>query len=139
MPLPRYTYTGPVNHTIPPDAAKLRNKSIIVTGGANGMGEVTVRELVKHGAFVTIADLSETRGYELEKELNASGNNCVFVKVDVRDWDQQKKMFEIAKARSPQNSVDVVFANAGISRSSGDSLWELDGERKTHGLSLSTC
>ena len=52
---------------------------------------------------------------------------CAFVKVDIRDWEQQKAMFETARSKSPHRSVDVVIANAGISRSSGDSLWNLDG------------
>lgn len=72
MPIPRYSYTGPIDHTIPPDATKLRNKSVIITGGANGMGEVMVRQFVAAGAFVTIADVNEARGRELENELNSN-------------------------------------------------------------------
>ena len=130
MPLPRYTYTGPIDHTIPPNLEKVRGKSVIITGGANGMGEVCVREFAAAGAFVTFADLNEARGKAIEAELNASASEprCVFVKCDIRDWDQQKVMFETAKTKSPSNSVDIVIANAGISRSSGDSLWNLDGE-----------
>ncbi|PKS08497.1 hypothetical protein jhhlp_004881 [Lomentospora prolificans] len=126
MPLPRYQYTGPVDHTVVPDREKIKGKSVIVTGGANGMGEVCVREFVAAGAFVTFADLNEERGQSIEAELNANGPRSVFVKCDIRDWDQQKAMFETAKSKSPNNSVDVVIANAGISRSSGDSLWNLD-------------
>ena len=126
MPLPRYAYNGPIDHTIAPDLSKIRDKSVIITGGANGMGEAAVRDFVAAGAYVTIADVNETRGRDLERQLNADGERCVFVKVDIRDWDQQKHMFETAKSRSPHNSVDVVIANAGISRSSGDSLWTLD-------------
>lgn len=92
------------------------------------MGEVTVRDFVAAGAFVTIADLNEERGNLIEQELNTSGNNCVFVKCDIRDWNDQKNMFETAKCKSPHKSVDVVIANAGISRASGDSLWSLDGK-----------
>lgn len=126
MSVPRYSYNGPIDHTIAPDLSKIRDKSVIITGGANGMGEAAVRDFVAAGAFVTIADVNEARGRELEKELNADGEHCVFVKVDIRDWDEQKRMFETAKSRSPHKSVDVVIANAGISRSSGDSLWTLD-------------
>jgi NAD(P)-dependent dehydrogenase (short-subunit alcohol dehydrogenase family) len=127
MPLERYSYNGPVDHTIPPKLENIRGKSVIITGGANGMGEVCVRDYVKAGAYVTFADVNAERGHDIEKELNSSGNNCVFVKCDIRSWDEQKNMFETAKAKSPQNSVDVVIANAGISRSAGDSLWTLDG------------
>ncbi|KAI6416958.1 hypothetical protein ACKVWC_008583 [Pyricularia oryzae] len=129
MLVPKYTYTGPVDHTIPTDRSRAAGKSVIVTGGANGMGEACVRDFVRAGAFVTIADSDDARGRELERELNdaaADGREvCVFVKVDVRDWDQVKAVFETARTRSPSRSVDVVLANAGISRNSGDSLWTL--------------
>lgn len=40
-------------------------------------------------------------------------------------------MFEAAIANSPSKSCDIVIANAGISRASGDTLWPLDGEPST--------
>lgn len=127
MPLPQYKYTGPVDHTVVPDTSKVRGKSIIVTGGANGMGEAFVRAFTAAGAFVTFGDLHQ-RGSEIEKELNVDGQKAVFVKCDIRNWEDQVKLFETAKSKSPSNSVDIVVANAGISRSSGDSLWNLDGK-----------
>lgn len=132
MPLPRYEYTGPIDHTQPVDTSKLKGKSVIITGGANGMGEACVRSFIAAGAYVTIGDFDD-RGTGLAKELNeASGKEvCSFVQVDIRDWEQQKKMFETAKTRSPEKSVDIVIANAGISRSSGDSMWKLDGTLAT--------
>ncbi|KAG4277737.1 hypothetical protein FPRO04_06980 [Fusarium proliferatum] len=126
MAVNRYAYNGPIDHTIAPQLENIRGKSVIITGGANGMGEAFVRDFVAAGAWVTFADVNEERGKIVEAELNADGQKCVFVKCDIRDWDQQKAMFETAKSQSPSNSVDVVIANAGISRSSGDSLWNLD-------------
>ena len=41
----------------------------LVTGGASGLGEATVRELVRHGGRVLIVDLNEVRGQELAAEL----------------------------------------------------------------------
>lgn len=125
MPVPRYSYSGPLDHTVTPNVTKVKGKSVIITGGANGMGETCVRTFCDAGAFVTFGDLND-RGKDIEKELNANGKRCVFVKCDIRDWDQQKAMFETARRQSPANSVDLVIANAGISRSSGDSLWTLD-------------
>ncbi|RBR26112.1 uncharacterized protein FIESC28_01140 [Fusarium coffeatum] len=126
MTVNRYSYNGPADHTATPQLENVRGKSVIVTGGANGMGEAFVRDFVAAGAYVTFADVNEERGHGIEAELNASGITCAFVKCDIRDWDQQKTVFEKAKSQSPSNSVDVVIANAGISRSSGDSLWNLD-------------
>jgi len=131
MPLSKYEYTGPIDHTVVPDRSKMKGRSVIVTGGANGMGEVMVRQFVNAGAFVTFGDM-DPRGADLEKELNTQGEKAAFVKCDIRNWDHQVKLFETAERKSPNNSVDVVIANAGISRSSGDSLWVLDGRWNSH-------
>lgn len=130
MPLAKYSYSGPVDHTVVPDVKNIAGKSVVITGGANGMGETCVRHFVKAGAFVTFADMNEARGKAVEAELNegaeAGKPRAVFVKCDIRSWDDQIHMFDTAKAQSPSKSIDVVIANAGISRSSGDSLWRLD-------------
>ena len=127
MPVSPYKYNGPIDHTLPIDRSKARGKSVIITGGANGMDEATLRAFVAVGAFVTFGDVND-RGREIEKELNdTNGKSCVFVKCDIRNWEEQKAMFDVAKQSSPAKSVDVVIANAGISRSSGDSMWVLDG------------
>lgn len=127
--LPNYSYTEPIDHTLPIDRSKLRGKSVIVTGGANGLGEELVRRFAATGSFVTFGDVDEHRGKELEAELNyGSPKQVQFVRCDIRQWDDQVRMFDVAVKHSPKKSCDIVIANAGISRSSGDSLWELDGE-----------
>ncbi|KAI9046036.1 short chain dehydrogenase/ reductase [Aspergillus affinis] len=121
--LPPYEYTGPVDCSIPPDRTQLRGKSVVVTGGANGMGEATVRALAAEGAFVTIADVNEERGRDLAAELRP---NAQFVKCNISSWEEQVQVFEAAISSSPHKSCDIVIANAGISRASGDDLWPLD-------------
>jgi NAD(P)-dependent dehydrogenase (short-subunit alcohol dehydrogenase family) len=56
----------------------------IVTGGAGGFGEQTVRRLVAAGARVVVADLAEERGKALADEL---GEAVRFVPTDVTDED----------------------------------------------------
>ncbi|KAL4966597.1 putative short chain dehydrogenase/reductase [Aspergillus stella-maris] len=121
--LPPYQYTGPVDCTIPPDPSKLKGKSVIITGGANGMGETTAREFAKAGAYVTIADTNVERGKEVTKEL---APNAQFIPCNITSWEDQVSTFEAAISNSPHNSCDIVIANAGISRASGDDLWPLD-------------
>jgi NAD(P)-dependent dehydrogenase (short-subunit alcohol dehydrogenase family) len=59
---------------------KIQNAVAIVSGGASGLGEATVRRLVAGGARVVIADRDEKRGEALAKELDG---RAIFVKVDV--------------------------------------------------------
>ena len=56
--------------------------SAVVTGGASGLGEATVRALSERGAAVTVLDLDETRGSALAAEL---GGHTTFVRTDVTD------------------------------------------------------
>ena len=53
---------------------------MLVTGGASGIGEATVRKFIDGGAKVAILDLLSSRGAEIAEEL---GKNCIFTPGDV--------------------------------------------------------
>jgi 3-hydroxyacyl-CoA dehydrogenase/3-hydroxy-2-methylbutyryl-CoA dehydrogenase len=61
---------------------KTQDCTAIVTGGASGLGEATVRRLVAKGANAGILDLDEKRGRALVEEL---GEKVKFFKTDVTD------------------------------------------------------
>ncbi|MET0693646.1 MAG: SDR family NAD(P)-dependent oxidoreductase, partial [Propionibacteriaceae bacterium] len=58
---------------------------VLVTGGASGLGEATVRDVVHAGASAVIVDLPTSRGPEVAAEL---GDRVVFASADVRDEQQ---------------------------------------------------
>lgn len=60
----------------------VRDCVAVVTGGASGLGEATVRMIVSCGGKAAILDLDENRGSALAEEL---GNSAVFFKTDVTD------------------------------------------------------
>jgi NAD(P)-dependent dehydrogenase (short-subunit alcohol dehydrogenase family) len=63
---------------------EIAGKVFIVTGGASGLGEGTVRMLHANGGKVVIADLQADKGQSLAHELNlALANSAAFVKCDV--------------------------------------------------------
>ncbi|KAJ0419716.1 hypothetical protein BJY00DRAFT_313862 [Aspergillus carlsbadensis] len=90
----------------------LQRKSVIITGGSNGLGKAYARAFVDAGAYVTVVDLDQTKGDEVVQELGQSQSQ--FVKCDVRSWEDQVAAFEAAVRNSPHNSCDVVIANAGV-------------------------
>lgn len=55
---------------------RFENAVVVVTGGASGIGEATVRALVGEGASVVIADLQRERGEGLAAELGDSAHFC---------------------------------------------------------------
>src|SRR5690625_6967156 len=62
---------------------ELNGVAALVSGGASGLGEATVRNLAAAGASVVIADLNAERGEALAKEVGGT-----FVATDVSDEDQ---------------------------------------------------
>lgn len=88
--------------------SRLSGKVAIVTGGARGMGEATVRLLVENGAKVVIGDVLDEPGQALAAEL---GDEAIFVHMDVTkkaDWQNAVKASE---ALGPLN---VLVNNAAI-------------------------
>ncbi len=59
---------------------ELQGSSALVTGGAGGLGEATVRRLVAGGAAVVVADLADDRAHALAAEL---GDRVRYVRTDV--------------------------------------------------------
>ncbi|PQA73002.1 SDR family NAD(P)-dependent oxidoreductase [Brucella oryzae] len=86
-------------------------KVAIVTGGASGIGEATVRAFVREGANVVIADYSE-HGQQLANELAGRTERAIFVKTDVTDTKAVQAL--IAKTVETYGRLDIMFANAGI-------------------------
>lgn len=89
---------------------RLKDKVAVVTGGASGIGEATVRKFVAEGAKVVIGDLNKERGQALAKELAPA---AIFVPIDVtkaNDWEEVKK-----QTIEAFGTVDVLVNNAGMS------------------------
>ena len=85
------------------------NKVALVTGGASGLGEATVRAFVARGAKVLIADKATGPGGMLAKELGASTR---FVETDVTSEAQMTAA--IASAKSAFGGLHIAIGCAGI-------------------------
>jgi NAD(P)-dependent dehydrogenase (short-subunit alcohol dehydrogenase family) len=107
-----YKYTGPVDCEVKVDTTKLKGKTVIVTGGASGIGEAYVRALVGVGAVVAVGDLDSEKGEVLAGELSG----VKFFRCDVSKWEDQARLFREAVELSPTGRLSYVVANAGISR-----------------------
>ena len=69
---------------------ELREKGVLVTGGASGLGAACVRLLAHAEAKVIIADLNSEAGISLATEHDQTGYSTLFVKMDVTDEESVK-------------------------------------------------
>src|SRR6266568_8039605 len=83
-------------------------KVAIVTGAGGGIGAALARELVRAGARVVLADVSEA----VAGVADALGDGAVAVVGDVADAAVIGEL--VARAEREFGPVDVYFANAGI-------------------------
>ena len=82
----------------------------MITGGASGIGEATVRRFVAEGAAgVVVADLDDTRGRALTETL---GPPTVFSPCDVTSEADVARAVDLAVHRFDR--LDIMFNNAGI-------------------------
>ena len=93
---------------------RLDEKVAIVTGGASGIGEGTVRRFVEEGARVVIADVADERASQLAEEL---GPKTLFLHVDVSQEEQVEAA--VAQAVDKWGRLDCMFNNAGFGGVSG--------------------
>ena len=88
---------------------KISDTVAIVTGGASGLGEATVRNFAAGGAKVAIFDMNAAKGEQVAAEL---GDNVIFAKVDVTSEDDVKA--GIAKAVGAFGKINANVNCAGI-------------------------
>ena len=95
-------------HSVSPSAApqpfRLDNRHALVTGGASGIGEATVKELASAGAFVWIADINIPAAEALASSLSSAQA----LHLDVTS------PASIAAARARLSRLDILVNNAGI-------------------------
>ena len=92
--------------------ARLKGKAAVVTGGASGIGEATVRRFVREGAKVAFADRDADRGKRVAAEIAASGGEVVFVEAHV-EREAEAAAF-VRQAAQRFGRLDVLVNNAGV-------------------------
>ena len=92
----------------------LEGKVAVVTGGAAGIGEATVRTMVELGAHVVIADVDVVRAQALVADLTAKGGSVISCRADILIEDDIAAMIAVAVNRF--GGLDILHNNAGIPR-----------------------
>jgi NAD(P)-dependent dehydrogenase (short-subunit alcohol dehydrogenase family) len=105
-------------------STSLSGKVALVTGGASGIGAACVKELVRAGATVVIADRSLDTAKKLAGELGAA---VEAVDVDVSDESSCKRMVEFAVRHF--GKLDIAVNNAGVGNPDRARVAELSFEK----------
>lgn len=97
----------------------LKDKVVLLTGGAQGIGAATVALYHSFGAHVYFGDWDEIKGKNVEQELQSTGGggSVHFHKLDVRDYNSQLALFDAAF--KGHGRVDVAVSCAAVSEQAG--------------------
>ncbi|GCE13698.1 3-hydroxyacyl-CoA dehydrogenase [Tengunoibacter tsumagoiensis] len=102
---------------------ELKNKGVLVTGGASGLGAACVRLLAEQGAKVVIADLNSESGERLAAELRASGASVSFAQTDVTSEASLQAAIQVAgELHILINCAGIAIAEKVIGKSTIHSL-----------------
>ena len=88
---------------------RLKDRVALITGGASGMGEASVRLFIAEGARVLLADIDADRGQAVAAEF---ADTCVFAQCDHTKLAENDAA--VALAVEQFGKLDILFNNAGI-------------------------
>jgi NAD(P)-dependent dehydrogenase (short-subunit alcohol dehydrogenase family) len=93
----------------------VKGRTIVITGGAGGIGSVTAKALAEHGMNIAIVDVvDEKETDELIRTVKAEGVECRYYKCDVSNRQEVRNLSE--QVIMDFNNVDVLFNNAAYCR-----------------------
>lgn len=92
---------------------EFKSSVVAVTGGASGLGEATVKNIVEHGGKALIMDFNEEKGAQLAEAL---GDQVLFVKTNVTDEENVKTALDQAVEKFGKITAAVNCAGIGGSQ-----------------------
>ncbi len=92
----------------------LKDKVVVVTGGADGIGKATALRFAQEGAKVAVWDLNEAKGAETVAEIKAMDVEAIFIKVNTSQFVEVERASQ--QVVEHFGRYDVLINNAGITR-----------------------
>ena len=90
----------------------VKDKYIVITGGAGGLGAEMSELLASNGAKIIILDLNKNNGISLVKRINQAGNYAEFFQMNLTNENDWKSIIEDLLKKFGR--IDVLINNAGI-------------------------
>lgn len=101
----------------------LRDRTAVVTGGAQGIGLAMARRFAAAGMNIVVIDRDELALSAAGAELAESGSQIATIRADVASWEEITRAHDETIERF--GSVELLLSNAGVSLPTMP-LWELD-------------
>jgi NAD(P)-dependent dehydrogenase (short-subunit alcohol dehydrogenase family) len=106
---------------------RLKDKVILITGSASGIGKSTALLFAQEGAKVIVNDIAMEDGEQTVAEIRDKGGEAIFLKADVTNSSEVQAM--VQQALDTYGKIDVLFNNAGISgvgavHETSEELWD---------------
>ncbi len=91
----------------------MKDKVVIITGAASGIGLACAKKFAKEGSKVVMADIAFEELKKVENEIIMDGGEALAVETDITKIENCKNLID--KAVEKFNKIDVLINNAGIS------------------------
>jgi len=91
---------------------KLKDKVVLVTGAASGIGQALAVEFAKEGANLVITDINKDNLMATEEQVKSLGREVLAFQADIANKSDVKNLCN--KALERYNHVDILINNAGV-------------------------
>ena len=91
---------------------RFKDKVVVVTGAAQGIGEAYAKALAAGGASVVVADINAEAGEQVVKQIQTDGGTAMFVSCDVSSAESAAALVEQVEAA--YGGIDGLVNNAAI-------------------------
>ena len=119
----------------------LKNKVVLITGGAQGIGESIVEQFIKQKSKVAFLDIDEKAAENLVNKISLEYKQTpLFIKCDLKDIDELKSSISLVRERL--GGISVLVNNAGTNIRKRPEEYELQEWKSiidTNLISMFTC
>jgi NAD(P)-dependent dehydrogenase (short-subunit alcohol dehydrogenase family) len=94
---------------------KGKTRVALITGGSGGIGSTLCKELAKKKIIICFTYFNKIKeAKKIANEINLLGGKCYFRKMDIKNFNSVKKIFNYFKKKC--KNIDILINNSGISQ-----------------------
>ena len=90
----------------------MKNKIVLITGAASGIGAATAKRLASEGALIIVSDVNNELGSQITTEITTQGSDAIFLALDVTNESMWQKI--CCHIENEFGKLDVLINNAGL-------------------------